>query len=126
MQVSTADLQVPSQARDYNFTDFFILLYTLLCLQSLEVDTVSCLRNTHPAAHDRIFKNTSSHQVGNDQVVEAMCAVVLEYLFHEAGITANVDGETFSEILGDLLYDISREKDPANNSLKLTPHRGAA
>ena len=86
------------------------LAVAVLCLQSLEVDTVSCLRNTHPAAHDRIFKNTEIYQVGNDQVIEAMCTVVLQYLFHETGIAANVDGETFSDILGDLLYEISRAK----------------
>lgn len=86
------------------------LTVAVLCLQSLEVGTASCLRNTHPAAHDRIFKNTVTYQVGSDQVVEAMCTVVLQYLFHETGIAANVDGETFSDILGDLLYDISRAK----------------
>jgi hypothetical protein len=86
------------------------LTVAVLCLQSLEVDTVSCLRNTHPAAHDRIFKNTAIYQVGNDEVVEAMCTVVLQYLFHDTGISADVDGASFSEILGELLYDISRAK----------------
>jgi len=86
------------------------LTVAVLCLQSLEVDTVSCLRNTHPAAHDRIFKSTSIYQVGDDEVVEATCTVVLQYLFHGNGISANVDGSTFSEILGDLLFDISRAK----------------
>jgi hypothetical protein len=86
------------------------LAVAVLCLQSLEVGTVSCLRNTHPAAHDRIFKNTAIYQVGNDEVIEAMCTVVLQYLFHDSGISANVDGATFSEILGDLLFDISRAK----------------
>ncbi len=84
------------------------LSVAMLCLQSLEVDTASCLRNTHPAAHDRIFKNTAKYQIGSDQVVEAMCTVVLQCLFHGTEITANVDGESFSAILGDLLYVISR------------------
>ena len=82
------------------------LAVAVLCLQSLEVGSVTCLRNTHPAAHDRIFKNTSSYRCGNEEVIEAICTVVLQYLFHDAGITANIDGNTFSEILGDLLYDI--------------------
>jgi hypothetical protein len=86
------------------------LAVAVLCLQSLEVDTTSCLRNTHPAAHDRIFKNTAIYQCGNDEVIEAMCTVVLQYLFHDVGIAANIDGATFSEILGDLLFDISRAK----------------
>lgn len=86
------------------------LSVAVLCLQSLEVDTVSCLRNTHPAAHDCIFMNTSSYQVGNDEVIEAICTVVLQYLFHDTGVSANIDGESFSEIFDDLLYDISRAK----------------
>lgn len=86
------------------------LTVAVLCLQSLEVDTVSCLRNTHPAAHDRIFNNTSIYKVGNDEVLEAMCTVVLQYLFHDTGVSANIDGESFSEIFGDMLYDISRAK----------------
>lgn len=86
------------------------LTVAVLCLQSLEVGSTSCLRNTHPAAYDRIFKNTAAYQVGNEEAVEAMCTVVLQYLFHDTGVSANVDGSTFSEILGDLLYDISRTK----------------
>jgi len=86
------------------------LTVAVLCLQSLEVGTTSCLRNTHPAAHDRIFNSTSIYQVGDDEVVQATCTVVLQYLFHDTGITANIDGETFSDILGDILIDISRSK----------------
>ena len=82
----------------------------VLCLQSLEVGSVTCLRNTHPAAYDRIFENTLSYKCGNEEVVEAICTVVLQYLFHDTGISANINGATFSEILGDLLYDISRSK----------------
>lgn len=86
------------------------LTVAVLCLQSLEVDTSSCLRNTHPAAHDRIFNSTSTYPVGDDEVVEATCTVVLQYLFHHNEISANVEGSTFSEILGDFLFDISRAK----------------
>lgn len=82
----------------------------VLCLQSLEVGSVTCLRNTHPAAHDRIFKNISSYKCGNEEVIEAICTIVLQYLFHNTGVAANINGSTFSEILGDLLYDISRAK----------------
>jgi len=39
-----------------------------------------------------------------------MCTVVLQCLFHETGVAANVDGATFADILGDLLYDIARSK----------------
>lgn len=82
----------------------------VLCLQSIEVGSVTCLRNTHPAAYDRIFKNTSCYKCGNEEVIEAICTVVLQYLFYDTGVAANINGSTFSEILGDLLYDISRAK----------------
>jgi len=85
------------------------LTIAVLCLQSLEVAS-SCLSNTHPGAHERIYENTARYQCGDDEVVEGTCAVVLQYLFHDAGITANVDGNSFSEILGDLLFDVARSK----------------
>lgn len=82
----------------------------VLCLQSLEVNTKSCLRNTHPNAHDRIFDCLSKYKVGTEEVVEAFSTVLLQYLFHNEGIKANIDGKSFSSILGDLLFDISRSK----------------
>lgn len=124
--VSTAFSVQEEQAADQHATDWLLgglepgdprlkkralgLAVAVLCLQSLEVTSTSCLRNTHPAAHDRIFANTSRHQCGNEEVVEAMCTVILQYLFHENGIAANVDGATFADIFGDLLYDIARSK----------------
>lgn len=80
----------------------------VLCLQSLEVGFVTCLRNTHPAAYDRIFISTSSYKCGNEEVIEAICTVVLQFLFRDTGLSTNINGARFSEILGDLLYDISR------------------
>lgn len=82
----------------------------VLCLQSLEVGSLTCLRNTHPAAHDRIYENISSYKCGNEDVIEATCCVVLQFLFHEKGVAANINGAAFSEILGYLLFDISRAK----------------
>lgn len=80
----------------------------VLCLQSLEIDSAICLRNTHPAAYDRIFKNISTYKCGNEDLIEAICAVVIQFMFHGTGISANINGSSFSEILNDLLYDISR------------------
>lgn len=85
------------------------LSVAVLCLQSLEVSS-GCLSNTHPGAHDRIYANTSRHQCGDDEVIEATCTVILQYLFHDTSITAKVDGTTFSEILGDFLFDVARTK----------------
>ncbi|MDA3821683.1 MAG: phage exclusion protein Lit family protein [Bacteroidales bacterium] len=82
----------------------------VLCLQSLEVNTNSCLRNTHPNAHDRIFDCLSEYKVGNEEVVEAFAIVVMQYLFHEKGIMANIDVDSFESILGELLFDVSRSK----------------
>lgn len=87
------------------------LAVAVLCLQSLEVGLTDCLRNTHPAAYDRLFKNTSSFRCGDEEIIEATCTVVLQYLFHDQGVVANIDGNTFSEILGDMLYGIARLKD---------------
>ena len=80
----------------------------LLCLQSLEVNDHVCLRNTHPSAHDRIFSNLNNYQASNHEIVAAFSSVVLQYLFHDTGISANLDGHSFAKILGDLLYEISR------------------
>jgi len=82
----------------------------VLCLQSLEVNNKSCLRNTHPNAHDRIFDCLSKYKVGNEGVVEAFSTVVMQFLFHDKGITADIDGDTFESILGGILVDVSRSK----------------
>jgi hypothetical protein len=88
----------------------FGLIIALLCIQSLEVDTSPNLRNTHPDAHDRIFNNISTYQVGDEEFIEAICSVVLQYLFHDKEISANINGPNFQEILGDFLFNISRAK----------------
>ena len=81
----------------------------VLCLQSLEVSKKSCLKNTHPNAHDRIFFCLSKYQVGTEELIEAFSITVLQYLFHDDGnITIDVDENSFSAIWGDLLFDISR------------------
>lgn len=84
------------------------IVAAVLCIQSLEVNTKASSQNTHPAAYERIHYNTLRSPVGNDELIEALCTVTLQYLFNEKNINVNVDGESFSSILGDLLYDISR------------------
>ena len=88
----------------------------VLTIQSLEIESVGCLKNTHPKAHDRIFNNTDAYKYENDEAVEAFCTVVLQYLFNEKSIEANVDGSKFSEILSDLLFDFSRVNSAGNNA----------
>lgn len=80
----------------------------LLCLQSLEVGVRSCLRNTHPAAHARIFDNLDSCHDWSNETAAAFSSVVLQYLFRDEGVMINTEGNSFSEIYGDLLFDISR------------------
>ncbi len=82
----------------------------VLCLQSLEVSSKSCLRNTHPNAHDRIFDCLSKYEVGAEEVVEAFVTVVMQYLFNDKGIIADINGDSFTSILGDFLFDVSRNK----------------
>ena len=82
----------------------------LLCLQSLEVNDHLCLRNTHPAAYDRISSNFNNIQASNHEIVAAFSSVILQYLFHDTGIAANLEGDSFTEILADLLYDITRSR----------------
>ncbi len=82
----------------------------VLCLQSLEVGTKSCLRNTHPNAHDRVDYCLSKYIAGNEEIIEAFCTVILQYLFQSEGIQADINGETFSSIMGGLLLDMSRSK----------------
>lgn len=88
----------------------FGIAIAVLCLQSLEDKAVDCLKNTHPSAHERIFSNLSAYNCGNDELIEATCCVVLQFLFKDTDVTANVDAGTFSEILNDMLFDISRTK----------------
>jgi hypothetical protein len=83
----------------------------LLCLQSLEVGVRSCLRSTHPAAHDRIFDNLDGCQDWSNETAAAFSSVVLQYLFCDEGVMANAEGYSFSEIYRDLLFDISRSMD---------------
>lgn len=80
------------------------------CLQSLEVNTNSCLRNTHPSAHNRIFDCLSKYKVGNEEAIEAFLVVILQFLFHNEGIQVDIEEKRFSTLLSDILVDISRMK----------------
>lgn len=83
----------------------------VLCLQSLEVSGKSCLKNTHPNAHDRIFSCLSKYQVGTEELIEAFSITVLQYLFHDdVNVTIDADENSFGAIWGDLLFEISRSK----------------
>lgn len=83
----------------------------VLCLQSLEVSEKSCLKSTHPSAHNRIFDCLSKYKVGNEEIIEAFSITVLQYLFHNnENITIDVNENSFISIFGDLLIDISRNK----------------
>lgn len=67
----------------------------VLCIQSLEVENYFCLQNTHPAAYERIYSNISCYPVGNEELIEALCTVMLQYLFHGKNINVNLDGSPF-------------------------------
>lgn len=93
----------------------FGIAVAVLCLQSIEDNSAYCLRNTHPSAHDRIFSNLSAYKNEVDELIEAACCVVLQFLFKDTTVSANVDGNTFSEILNDMLVDITRTKNGSHN-----------
>ena len=80
----------------------------MLCIQSLEVDSQTCIRKTHPEAYERIYSNISFYSVGDEELIVALCSVMLQYLFRSENINVNLDGTSFSSILGELLFDISR------------------
>lgn len=82
----------------------------VLCLQSLEVKSKSCLRNTHPNAHDRIFDCLSKYTVGTEEIIEAFCTVILQYLFHAENIQADINNDSFCEVFHGFLLEISRSK----------------
>lgn len=82
----------------------------VLCLQSLEVNAASCFRNTHPNAHHRIFSCLSKYKVRTEEIIEAFATVVMQYLFHDKGIMANIDGDSFESILREFLLDVARNK----------------
>jgi len=80
----------------------------ILTLQSLEVGVAVNRRRTHPPVHERYDNCLGRYEVGSDQHVEAFSVAVLQVLLGEVGIVANVNGNSFKEILSDLLVDKSR------------------
>jgi hypothetical protein len=80
----------------------------ILTLQSLQVGPVAYEPSTHPPAHVRLDNCLGNYEVGSEQQVQAFSVAVLQVLLSEEGIAANIDGESFQEILSDLLVDKSR------------------
>lgn len=82
----------------------------ILCIQSTEIQNSACLANTHPDAHERIFACLSKVEADHSELVNAYASVVLQYLFHDQSVDADVDGDSFGVIMGDLLVSIARSK----------------
>jgi len=83
----------------------------LLCLQSLEVGSIRSEHGSHPPAHTRLGYCLGCYEIGQQENIEAFVVVILQLLFHEEGITANIHGESFRAILGDFLFNIDRNGD---------------
>lgn len=81
----------------------------LLCLQSLDVSKIASENNTHPPACERIHRNMVRYSQEGSEVIEALCVVILQYLFHGKGIKVDINGKDFISILGGLLVDIQRQ-----------------
>lgn len=79
----------------------------ILTLQSLEVNRVNN-PNTHPSAHQRLHSCLSPYKIGCEEAIEAFAVVVLQVLFSDQGISPDIEGTSFSEILSQFLFDIAR------------------
>lgn len=86
----------------------FGIAVALLCIQSLEVGIPRPTVQTHPRAYQRIWDTFEKYVTGDGEGIKAFLVVGLSALFHNHGISPNVDGESFSEILSDMLLEISR------------------
>lgn len=82
----------------------------LLHIQSLDTKSISLQFDPHPPAHTRLCYCLERYEVGLREAVEAFSVVILQLLFHEQGPKANIDGESFTAILGDLLHKIARSR----------------
>ena len=80
----------------------------LLCLQSLEVGSIRSDYGSHPPAHARLGYCLERYEIGQQEGIEAFVVVILQFLFHEQGLTANIYGESFGAIFGDFLFNIDR------------------
>lgn len=80
----------------------------LLCIQSLEVGIPRPTVQTHPRAYERIWHCFERYVIGDREDIEAFLVVGLSALFDNHGIRPNVEGKTFSEILSDMLLEISK------------------
>jgi hypothetical protein len=77
----------------------------LLHIQSLEDRSAF---SKHPDAHGRLCYCLDRYEIGQQEAIEAFTVVILQLLFHEQGLTADIDGESFKVILGDFILKISR------------------
>lgn len=86
------------------------VVIALLTLQSLEIDLLPDHPRTHPSPYERIDYNLAEFRGTNQDVPFAFAAVVLQYLFAETSISAEVDGESFPDILDGMLVQIARRE----------------
>jgi Peptidase U49 len=80
----------------------------LLYIQSLDVSPSHGLSRLHPPAHERLIYCLNRDEFRQQEALEAFVLVILQLLFHEQGITADIHGTSFRTILRDFLFDIAR------------------
>lgn len=80
----------------------------LLAIQSLELDSKSCFKGTHPDASNRIFDNLSQHSEIGDEISQAMSIVMLQSMTKID--IAPMNDLNFSDMLGEALYQINVNK----------------
>lgn len=91
----------------------FGIAVALLCIQSLDAGMPRPAIETHPRAYERIWHCFERYAIGDREDIEAFLVAGLSALFCKTRIRPNVEGNSFSEILSDMLFQISRQ-DPNN------------
>lgn len=86
----------------------FCVAAALLCLQSFETVAAPRWRGSHPPAHERISYCLGGYRGPSAEKVTALLVVCLQVLFGGTNVRANVDGESFGDILDELFVDIAR------------------
>ena len=87
----------------------FGIAVALLCIQSLDAEMPRPTIETHPHAYERIWHCFERYTIGDREDIEAFLVVGLLALFYKTGIIPNVEGNSFSKILSDMLFQISRQ-----------------
>jgi hypothetical protein len=86
----------------------FCIAAGLLCLQSFETVAAPRWHGTHPPAHERISYCLDPYRSAGAEKIAGFLVVCLQALFAETGVSPDIEGESFDDILDGLLVSITR------------------